>query len=128
LALRVNYVGELGWELHAPAEYLAGIYHALLEVGAQYDLRHFGMYAMDSLRIDKSYRGWKSDLETGYSPFESSLDRFVDLTKGDFIGKEALVAQKARGIARRLVPLTLDQAGDADPPYCSRVFAGEDTV
>src|SRR5262249_14607729 len=128
LALRVNYVGELGWELHVPTEYLAGIYHALIEAGRQYGLQHFGLYAMDSLRIDKCYRGWKSDLETGYSPFEASLDRFVDLTKRDFIGKGALVAQKAAGIARRLVPLTLDQPGDADPPYCSRVFAGEDPV
>jgi dimethylglycine dehydrogenase len=86
------------------------------------------MYAMDSLRIDKGYRGWKSDLETGYSPLESSLERFVDFTKREFVGKDALLAQKARGVARRLVPLTLDEAGDADPPYCSSVFSGENRV
>jgi dimethylglycine dehydrogenase len=127
-ALRVNYVGELGWELHAPVEYLAGIHRALLEAGAQHHLRHFGMYAMDSLRIDKGYRGWKSDLESGYSPLESSLERFVDFTKRDFLGKEALVAQKTRGVERRLVPLTLDEPGDADPPYCSSIFSGENRV
>jgi dimethylglycine dehydrogenase len=83
---------------------------------------------MDSLRIDKGYRGWKSDLESGYSPLESSLERFVDFTKRDFLGKEALVAQKTRGVERRLVPLTLDEPGDADPPYCSSIFSGENRV
>ena len=83
---------------------------------------------LNSLRIDKCYRGWKSDLETGYSPFESSLDRFVDFTKPDFVGKAALQAERARGVSRRLVPLTLDHPGEADPPYCSSVFAGEERV
>ena len=128
LTLRVNYVGELGWELYAPTEYLPAVHQALFEAGRQHDLRHFGMYAMDSLRIDKCYRGWKSDLETGYSPLEASLERFVDFSKPYFVGKDALVAQKARGIAHRLVPLTLDQPGDADPPYCSGVFSQEENV
>ncbi|MBS0580521.1 MAG: FAD-dependent oxidoreductase [Proteobacteria bacterium] len=124
IALRVNYVGELGWELHVHGQDLAGVYDALVEAGARCGMRHFGMYAMDSLRIDKCYRGWKSDLETGYTPFEACLDRFVDLSKGDFIGKAALMHEKARGTARRLVPLLLDEPGDADAPYCSGIFAG----
>lgn len=128
LALRVNYVGELGWELHVATEYLAGVYRAVIQAGEAHGLTPFGMYAMDSLRIDKCYRGWKSDLETGYSPFEASLDRFVDLTKSDFVGKGALLAEKARGTRRRLVPLTLDHPGDADPPYCSSVFAKDEAV
>jgi dimethylglycine dehydrogenase len=128
LALRVNYVGELGWELHVATEYQSGLYRAVVGAGQAHGLKHFGMYAMDSLRIDKCYRGWKSDLESGYSPFEASLDRFVDLTKPEFIGKAALLAEKARGVSRRLVPLTLDQPGDADPPYCSTVFAGQEPI
>jgi len=128
LALRVNYVGELGWELHVGTEYQEGVYRALLEAGREHGLTHFGMYAMDSLRIDKCYRGWKSDLESGYSPFEASLGRFVDLEKPAFRGKPALLAQRTRGVTRRLVPLTLDQDGDADPPYCSSVFNEEERV
>jgi dimethylglycine dehydrogenase len=125
LALRVNYVGELGWELHVPVEHLPGVYRAVVGAGGPHGLRHFGMYAMDSLRIDKCYRGWKSDLETGYSPFEASLDRFVDLTKTDFPGKQALQRQRSQGVPRRFVPLILDQPGSADAPYCSSVFAGD---
>jgi dimethylglycine dehydrogenase len=124
----MNYVGELGWELHVPVEHLPGVYRAVLDAGRAYGLRHFGMYAMDSLRIDKCYRGWKSDLETGYSPFEASLDRFVDLTKTDFPGKEALQRQQSQGVPRRFVPLILDQPGSADAPYCSSVFAGNQAV
>ena len=128
LALRVNYVGELGWELHTPTEYLAGIYEALLQAGERHGLKHFGLYAMDSLRIDKCYRGWKSDLETGFTPFEAHLDRFVDLTKPGFIGKDALLAHKQHGVKCRLVPLLLDEAGSADAPYCSSIFAGNEHV
>jgi dimethylglycine dehydrogenase len=107
---------------------MLAVHGALLEAGRAHDLRHFGMYAMDSLRIDKCYRVWKADLETGYSPLEASLDRFVDFNKGLFVGKDALLAQRSRGVAHRLVPLFLDQPGDADPPYCSSVFSGEDNV
>ncbi len=127
-AMRVNYVGELGWELHVPLDHQLAVYRALSGAGQACGLRHFGMYAMDSMRIDKCYPGWKSDLETGYSPFEASLDRFVDLSKPAFAGKAALLAEQARGVRQRLVPLTLDAPGDADAPYCSRVFAGSESV
>jgi dimethylglycine dehydrogenase len=128
LALRVNYVGELGWELHAPTEQLLEIYQSALRAGAEYGLKHFGMYAMDSLRVDKCYRGWKSDLDTGYSPLEASLDRFVDLAKPDFVGRDALLAEADRGPERRFVPLLLDAPGDADVPYCSNVLLGDEIV
>jgi dimethylglycine dehydrogenase len=128
LALRINYVGELGWELHAPTECLAGIYEAAIRVGTQYGATLFGLYAMDSLRIDKCYRGWKTDLETGYSPLEASLERFVDFTKADFIGRSALESEAAQGPARRFVPLVLDAPGSADVPYCSTIFEGSQAV
>lgn len=123
-ALRVNFLGELGWEIHAPGEELAGIYESLMAAGAAFGIRHFGIYAMDSMRIDKCYRGWKSDLESGYTPLEASLERFVDLGRSGFVGRAALVRQAARGPEYRLVPLVLDEAGTADAPYCSSVFQG----
>jgi len=128
LAMRVNYVGELGWELHAPVAQLPTLYAAIWAAGAAYDIRDFGLYAMDSLRVDKCYRGWKSDLESGYTPLEASLDRFVDVNKTDFIGKAALVAEHARGAAQRFVPLIFDEDGDAESPYCAQVFDGENNV
>ena len=128
LAMRVNYVGELGWELHAPVSQLPALYAAIWAAGSAFDIRDFGLYAMDSLRVDKCYRGWKSDLESGYTPLEASLDRFVDVNKADYIGKAALVAEHARGVAQRFVPLIFDEDGDAEAPYCAQVFDGEANV
>ena len=123
LALRVNYVGELGWELHAPIEYMAATYQALWRAGEEFGIRDFGMYAMDSLRLEKGYRGWKGDLTHEYTPLMAGLDRFVAFDKPDFIGKAALLAERAEGPKERLVSLVLDEAGEVDPPYCSPVFA-----
>ena len=121
-ALRVNYVGELGWELHAANDQLVALYDAIWKAGEQYGIRDFGIYAVDSLRLDKGYRGWKQDLEIGFSPFDASLDRFVDLTKPAFVGKEALVAEKAAGSPWRFVSMTLNDDGDADAPFCASIF------
>ena len=93
--------------------------------GEQHGIRDFGIYAVDSLRLDKCYRGWKADLEIGFSPFDASLDRFVDLTKPDFVGKAALVAEQRPVLAWRFVPMTLDEAGEADAPFCSSIFDGD---
>ncbi len=128
LAMRVNYVGELGWELHAPMDQLPALYAAIWAAGAAYDIRDFGLYAMDSLRVDKCYRGWKSDLESGYTPLEASLDRFVDVHKADYVGKAALVAEHARGAAQRFVPLIFEEDGDAEAPYCAQVFDGATNI
>jgi dimethylglycine dehydrogenase len=128
LALRVNYVGELGWELHAAPADLAAIYAAICESGAAHGLADFGLYAMDAMRLEKGYRGWKSDLEIGFSPLSASLQRFVDLTKPAFVGREALVAEQAAGPAWAFAPLTLDEAGDADAPALAPVYAGREQV
>jgi dimethylglycine dehydrogenase len=122
LALRVNYVGELGWELHAPTEHLLALYEALEAAGAPHGMRDIGIYAVDSLRLEKCYRAWKTDLETGYSPLEAGLDRFVDLAKPDFVGRAALLEERQRGVRQRLVPLVLDEAGDHDAPACASAF------
>jgi dimethylglycine dehydrogenase len=128
LAMRVNYVGELGWELHAPVAQMPALYAAIWAAGQAFDIRDFGMYAMDSLRVDKCYRGWKSDLESGYSPLDASLDRFIDLKKPAFVGRDALLAEHARGAAQRFVPLVFDEPGEAEAPYCAQVFHGADNV
>ena len=97
LALRVNYVGELGWELHAPIECMTATYEALWRAGEEFGIRDFGMYAMDSLRLEKGYRGWKGDLTHEYTPLMASLERFVAFDKGDFVGRAALAERARRG-------------------------------
>lgn len=127
-ALRVNYVGELGWELHAPMDALPHLYDALWESGAAHGIADFGIYAVDSLRLDKCYRGWKSDLESGFTPLQASLDRFVDRRKPDFVGRAPTLAEYQRGPTQRMVPLLLDEPGDADAPALASVFAGDERV
>ncbi len=128
LAMRVNYVGELGWELHVPAEHLAAVYARIVAAGDDLGLAHFGLYAMDSLRLEKCYRSWKADLTTEYTPLMASLDRFVRLDKAaDFVGRRALREEAARGPRERLVPLLVD-AQDADASAVSVVYHGGDTV
>ena len=121
MALRINYVGELGWELHVPAQYQLPVYQAVMAAGAEFGIADFGMYAMESLRLEKCYRAWKLDMTHEYTPLEAGLDRFVKLDKDDFIGKAALLRQKQMGVAERLVPL-LVEADDADAPACATVF------
>ena len=127
LALRINYVGELGWELHVPSEYLLAVYRAVMAAGAEFGIADFGMYAMESLRLEKGYRAWKVDITHEYTPLDAGLDRFVQLDKVDFIGKAALLRQKQIGVAERLVPL-LVEADDADAPVCAPVYRNGETV
>jgi dimethylglycine dehydrogenase len=128
IALRVNYVGELGWELHLPVEHLLSVYERLWEAGERFGISDYGLYAMDSLRLEKCYRAWKGDLTTEYTPFMASLDRFVKLDKpGGFIGVEALRREAASGPRERFVPLIV-AAEEADAPAVSIVYQGEQNV
>ena len=95
--LRVNYVGELGWELHVPMGQLKTVYEALMAAGKPHGIQLFGSYAMNSLRMEKSYRGWGSELTTEIDMFEASMSRFIRLEKEDFIGKAACLSNKQRG-------------------------------
>ena len=106
---------------------LPGIYDALSAAGPNYGLRDFGLYAMDSLRLDKGYRGWKTDIETGYLPYEASLDRFVS-RKARVRWPGALIREAERGVAQRFVPLTLDDESDADAPSCAPVLLRGENV
>ena len=96
LALRINCVGELGWELHLPLECQLPVYEGLMAAGAGSGIRDFGMYATDSLRLEKGYRAWKIDLSHEFTPLEASLDRFVTLDKPEFIGAMLCCASGCR--------------------------------
>jgi len=113
--LRVNFVGALGWELHFPIEYAHHLFDALFAAGAEFGIRMVGMRAMESLRVEKSYRMWGTDLTPDYTPYEAGLDRFVRLNKGEFIGKAALERQLAAGVPHRFVTLEIHDVVDADP-------------
>ncbi|MEM8653289.1 MAG: FAD-dependent oxidoreductase [Pseudomonadota bacterium] len=122
--LRVSFAGELGWEVHAPMADIPAIYDAIIDAGAT----PFGMYALNSMRIEKGYRAWKGDLSTDYSLFEGGLDRFVKLDKPqDFPGKAALLNEKQQGSKKRFVTMTVE-AGDQDAPYMSTIWNGDDVV
>ena len=128
LAMRVNYVGELGWELHVPSERLPAVHDRLAAAGRAFALAYFGLYAMESLRLEKCYRSWKADLTTEYTPFMASLERFVRLDKEvDFIGREALRRQAAAGPKERFVPLLVD-AKDADAAPVAIVYRDTEEV
>jgi dimethylglycine dehydrogenase len=113
--LRVNFVGALGWELHFPIEYAHHLFDAIFAAGAEFGIGMAGMRAMESLRIEKSYRMWGSDLTPDYTPFEAGLDRFVRMNKSAFIGKSALEAQLAKGVPNRFVTFEVHGVTDADP-------------
>jgi dimethylglycine dehydrogenase len=114
-AARVNYVGELGWELHHSIEYQNQIFDALMAAGDDLGLKPFGIRAMDMLRMEKSYRMVGTELSIEYAAFESGLHRFVHPNKGDFIGRDALVAWQQRGFKNQLVTLEIHDVTDADP-------------
>ena len=114
-AIRITYVGELGWELYIPVESAAAVYDALVEAGLDLGLRDAGYYALDSLRLEKGYRAWGHDVTPDDTPLEAGLEFAVRLDKpSGFIGRDALVAQKDRGIDKRLVIFTLEDV-DARP-------------
>ena len=108
LALRISYVGELGWEIYAPAEQGLRLWDALWEAGRPLGLIAAGGAAFDSLRLEKGYRFWGNDIHTEYNPYEAGLGFAVRMRKGEFIGRDALGKLRAQGLTRRLCCMTLD--------------------
>jgi dimethylglycine dehydrogenase len=127
-ALRVNFVGELGWELHHPIEMQTYIFDKLFEAGAAFDLKPFGIRAMDSLRLEKSYKLIPRELSTEYAALESGLGRFVSLKKPSFFGREALLAWKARGFDNAAVTLEVHGVTDADARGSEPIHADGELV
>ena len=113
-AIRVNFVGELGWEIHHPLEYQNHIFDKLMENGKELELKPFGIRAMNSLRVEKSYKLVGTELSIEYSPYESGLDRFIHPNKGKFIGLEALNKWREKGFSNKLVTMEVHNITDAD--------------
>src|SRR5579871_4285554 len=114
IAMRVNFVGELGYELHHPIEMQNAIFDSLMSAGAPFGIKPFGIRAMDSMRLEKSYKLVGRELSIEYAALESGLDRFVDLKKGSFLGRDALTAWAGTGFENRLVTLEVQGVSDAD--------------
>lgn len=112
-ALRVNYAGELGWELHHPMASMAGLYDAVMAAGEEFGIANFGVYALNSLRLEKAYRGWGAELTNEITMIEADMERFLKLDKDAFVGREASLESKAAGPRSTLVYLTVD-ADDSD--------------
>jgi dimethylglycine dehydrogenase len=123
--LRVNFVGSLGWELHFPIEYANHLFEAIFAAGEEFGIGMAGMRAMESLRMEKSYRMWGSDLQRENTPFEAGLDRFVRMGKGEFAGRAALEAQLAKGVPNRFVTLEVHGVTDTDPLGNEPLFDGK---
>lgn len=111
-AIRMSFVGELGWELYIPAPFCLGIFDELMKAGESLGVKLIGMHAIDSLRLEKGYRHWSGDITPDDTPFEAGLGFGVKLDKGDFIGRQALLKQKEEGLKRKLVLFALK---DPDP-------------
>ncbi len=120
-AMRLSYTGEMGWEFQVPIESLVSVYQTLWDAGAAFGIADFGLYALDSLRLEKCFRSWKHDFSTEDTPLEAGLMSFVDLGKPGFLGQAALAAHVAQGPARRLVPFLVD-CDDHDPYHGATIL------
>ena len=120
-ALRVTYVGELGWELHVPITATGAVFDALMNAGAEWHVRPVGYRALESLRLEKGYRAWSSDITPNDTPFEAGLGWAVKMKKNTpFMGRTALEAVQGKPLAKRFAGFTLD-----DP---SVVLVGRETI
>ena len=115
IAARVNFVGELGWELHHPIEYQNHIFDALFKAGEDLGIKPFGIRAMDAMRLEKSYRMVGTEMSIEYAAFESGLERFVNMQKENFIGRDGLAAWQEKGFNNSFVTLKVHDTVDADP-------------
>ncbi len=129
LALRIGYTGELGWELHVPTEYAAHVYDALRVAGAPYGIADVGYRAIDSLRVEKGYVYWSTDVTPDTTPLEAGLAWRIDWDKGPFCGRDALGAQRAAGVTRRLCTFTLElEPGEMAYPVGGEAIIADDRV
>ncbi|MGP8027723.1 MAG: GcvT family protein [Acidocella sp.] len=121
LALRVTYVGELGWELHIPVEFASTVYEALMAAGEEFGIANAGYRAIETLRLEKGYRAWGGDIGPDYTPLEAGLGWAVKLKKGTaFLGRGALVEQRDQKLKKMLATFTVD-----DPEV---ILLGRETI
>ncbi|MDH5557257.1 MAG: aminomethyltransferase family protein, partial [Alphaproteobacteria bacterium] len=108
IALRVTYVGELGWELHMPVENAPDVYDQLMKAGAEHGIANTGYRAIESLRLEKGYRAWGADIGPDYTPVEAGLGWAVKLKSNiPFLGREAILAQRENGVQKMLAGFTV---------------------
>lgn len=108
-ALRITFVGELGWELHVPSDYVATVYDALVAAGAPHGMRDAGYRALDGLRLEKAYKAWAADIGPDFTPYEAGLSYAISWTKSaPFVGRDALLAQRGQPLGKRMVTFTVD--------------------
>jgi dimethylglycine dehydrogenase len=108
MVMRISYSGEMAWEIHVPNEQLYLIWTLLMDGGKDFGIAPFGLYATESMRLEKGYRHWKADLMVEFNPAESGLDRFYQRDKNDYIGREGFEAQLQQGLRKRFVTMVVD--------------------
>jgi dimethylglycine dehydrogenase len=127
-ALRVNFIGELGWEIHHPIEMQNYIFDKLMAAGAEFDIKPFGIKAMTLMALEKSYKLIPRELSVEYNAYESGLDRFISLKKPGFLGKDALLAWKDKGLSNQLVTMEVVDVTDADARGSEPIYLGDAIV
>ena len=127
LVCRISYTGDLGYEIYVSSDHQIALYQALAAAGNAHGMKPFGMRAMMSLRLEKSYGAWMREYRPEYTPGETGLDRFVDFGKNDFIGRDAAVRERDAPPGRRLSTFVVE-ARDADVWADEPIFAGDDVV
>ncbi len=127
MAMSVSFSGELAYELHVPNEQLYLTWNLLTQAGKEFNLSFFGLYATESMRLEKGYRHWKADLIYERNPLEARLERFVKLEKTNFIGKDALLKEQARGDQKVFVNLEVD-CSIAAAHIGDSVYSGNDLI
>jgi len=127
--LKVSYAGEKGYEIHVENKKMLKIYNEIIKSGKEFNLSHFGMLALDSMRLEKNYRSWKSDLTSDFTILQSGLKRWVNLDKESFIGKDSLKRELEIGVTKTFVTLINEDPEDnepfGEPVYLSPVFSGD---
>ena len=126
--LRVNFVGELGFEIHHPIAMQNVIFDAVMEAGAEFGIKPFGIRAMDCMRLEKSYRLIPREMSIEYSAYESGLHRFVHPNKGDFIGRDALVERHAKGDNWTFVTMEVHGVTDVDARGSEAIYQGDKLI
>jgi dimethylglycine dehydrogenase len=120
-ALRVSYIGELGWELHVPIGFLASLYEAIWKAGQEFGIVNYGLYAVNSMRMEKAYKAWSTELTNELNMLEADMSRFIRFDKGDFVGKAATLARAPRPF--KIVYVDID-ATDTDARGGEPIFSG----
>ena len=127
IALRINYVGELGWELHTPVGQLEAVYDAIWAAGEEFGILDFGVYAVNSLRMEKAYKGFGVELTNEITMIEAGMERFVNFDKGDFVGREGLLQRQKEPLNWNIAYVEVD-AEDADVQGGEPAYDGDKVI